>query len=73
MGNKLNSFEGMVHVLGIRSKRSRLRTNSIRDFSEVARKDGRKWNLEYLDVRENEFGNFAEGWKGGRVCTFEKS
>ena len=58
-GNKLNSFEGIRDVPNTLQTLS-MRNNSIRDFSEVARKDGRKWDLEYLDVRENEFGNFAD-------------
>ena len=58
-GNKLNSFEGIRDIPNTLQTLS-MRNNSIRDFSEVARKDGRKWDLEYLDVRENEFGNFAD-------------
>jgi len=58
-GNKLNSFEGIRDLPNTLQTLS-TRNNSIRDFSEVARKDGRKWDLEYLDVRENEFGNFAD-------------
>ena len=58
-GNKLNSFEGIRDIPNTLQTLS-TRNNSIRDFSEVARKDGRKWDLEYLDVRENEFGNFAD-------------
>ncbi|CAL6315827.1 unnamed protein product [Bathycoccus prasinos] len=58
-GNKLNSFEGIRDLPNTLQTLS-TRNNSIRDFSEVARKDGRKWDLEYLDVRENEFGTFAD-------------
>ena len=58
-GNKLNSFEGIRDIPNTLQTLS-MRNNSIRDFSEVARKDGRKWDLEYLDVRENEFGTFAD-------------
>ena len=59
-GNKLNSFGGASATYRDTLQTLSTRNNSIRDFSEVARKDGRKWDLEYLDVRENEFGNFAD-------------
>ena len=58
-GNKLKSFDGIVAVPNTLETLS-LRKNAIRDFAGATRKDGMKWNLEYLDVRENEIGNFAD-------------
>ena len=58
-GNELKSFDGIVAVPNTLETLS-LRKNAIRDFAGATRKDGMKWNLEYLDVRENEIGNFAD-------------
>ena len=57
--NKLKSFDGIADAPNALETLS-MRKNSIGDFSGVARKDGKKWELEYLDLRENEIGNFVD-------------